>query len=314
MSLDEVKKRYKQFINIEVPEIWYPFSLLSLNVLVGGKGLRGGRIVQFLGDKSSGKSTLSLDIIKNAQEANKTGAIIDFERTYDPEYAGFLGLNTDDIILVKPDTAETGLDIAEQLIDSGVSVVVIDSIAAPITNSEREKDLNDSEKMAASAGLITRFLKRMIPKLDNSGSLLILINQNRANISSMSRKESKPFGAKAIQYLSSITLELARIKNGENESIVQVMVEKNKQGGIERRKAEITMDYGKGFDISGDILVLAIEQGLIDKRGAWLYYADKKAQGFDQAKTLFPIEQIKDRLMNATTGETQKLGVIDELE
>lgn len=297
MSLDEVKKRYKQFINIEVPEIWYTFSLLSLNLLVGGKGLRGGRIVQFLGNKSSGKSTLSLDIIKNAQEAGKLCAIIDFERTYDPDYARFLGLNTNDIILVKPDTAETGLDIAEQLIESGVSVVVIDSIAAPITNSEREKDLNDSEKMAASAGLITRFLKRMIPKLDNSGSLLILINQNRANISTMSRKETKPFGATAIQYLSSVTIELARIKNGEDESIVQVMTEKNKQGGIERRKAEITMEYGKGFDISGDILSLAIEHGIIDKKGSWFMFEDLKCQGIEQAKTAFPLDVIKERLI-----------------
>lgn len=313
MSLDEVRKRYKEFINIKVPDEWFVFSLLSLNLLVGGKGLRGGRIVQFLGNKSSGKSTLSLDIIKNAQQAGKVCAIIDFERTYDPEYARFLGLNTDDIILVKPDTAETGLDIAEQLIDSGVSVVVIDSIAAPITKSEKEKDLNDNEKMAASAGLITRFLKRMIPKLDNSGALLILINQNRANISSMSRKETKPFGAQAIQYLSSVTMELSRIKNGEDESIVQVMTEKNKQGGIERRKAEITMEYGKGFDIPGDIIALAIEQDLINKRGTWLYYGSEyKAQGFEQAKTLFPIESIRERLMN--TDITQKLGVTDELE
>lgn len=297
MSLDEVKKRYKQFINIEVPDEWFVFSLLSLNLLVGGKGLRGGRIVQFLGNKSSGKSTLALDIIKNAQQSGKLCAIIDFERTYDSEYARFLGLNIDDIILVKPDTAETGLDIAEQLVDSGVSVVVIDSIAAPITNSEREKDLTDNEKMAASAGLITRFLKRMIPKLDNSGALLILINQNRANISTMSRKETKPFGATAIQYLSSVTIELARIKNGEDESTVQIMTEKNKQGGIERRKAEIIMEYGKGFDISGDVLALAIERGIIDKKGSWLTFEDLRCQGIEQAKTAFPLDTIKERLI-----------------
>jgi recombination protein RecA len=314
MSLDEIKKRYKQFINIESPERWYKFSLLSLNRLVGGKGVRGGRILQLLGDKSSGKTTLALDLARDTQKQEEIAAIIDFERTYDPDYAEFLGVDTESLVLVKPDTAETGLAIAEELIDSGVMLVIIDSIAAPITNSEREKDLNDSEKMAASAGLITRFLKRMIPKLDNTGALLVLINQNRANISTMSRKEKKPFGALAIQYLSSTTLELARIKNGENESIVQVFVEKNKQGGIERLKAEITLAYGKGFDVFGDILLLALEQEIITKRGAWFYYGDMKAQGMEQAKLLFPIEEIRDRVMNTNTGLTQKLGAENELE
>lgn len=294
-ELDDLKKKYKDFINIETPETWFQFSLPSLNRLVG-KGIKGGTILQLLGDKSTGKTSLALDLVANAQK-EYTCAYIDFERTYDIEYARFLGVDTDSLILVKPDTAETGFMIAEKLIEADIKLIVIDSIAAPVSNNEIEKDVTDNERMAGTAGLITRFLKRMIPKLDNSGALLILINQNRANISTMSRKESKPFGARFIQYAASTTIELARIKNGDDESIVQAYTEKNKTGGKERSKCEIVMTYGKGFDVAVDVINLAIEFHLTERKGAWYNTSvngiDYKAQGMEQAKELFPIEQLK---------------------
>lgn len=296
-QLDDLKKQYKAFINPVVPETNFTFSLPSLNRLVGGS-VRGGRILQLLGDKSTGKTSLALDLVMNAQRDSKVCAYIDFERTYDQEYARFLGVDTDTLILVKPDTAETGFMIAEKLIEADVSLIVIDSIAAPVSNNEIEKDVTDNERMAGTAGLITRFLKRMIPKLDNSGALLVLINQNRANISTMSRKESKPFGARFIQYAASITIELSRIKNGDDESIVKAFTEKNKTGGKERSMCEVTMTYGMGFDVAIDVLLLALEMKLVDKKGNWWYSLDGtiKANGIEQAKSLFPIDYLKEQV------------------
>ena len=149
MTITDLAKEYKEFINTIAPIEWYQFSLISLNKIVGGKGIKGGRVIQLLGNKSSGKSSLALDLIANAQKNGKTCAYIDFECTYDSDYASFLGVNTDDLIVVNTDTAENGFMLCEKLVDSGVSLIVIDSIAAPVSKSELDKDLNDNDDVRA---------------------------------------------------------------------------------------------------------------------------------------------------------------------
>ena len=303
MTITDLAKEYKDFINTTAPIEWYQFSLISLNKIVGGKGIKGGRVIQLLGNKSSGKSSLALDLIANAQKNGKTCAYIDFECTYDSDYASFLGVNTDDLIVVNTDTAENGFMLCEKLVDSGVSLIVIDSIAAPVSKSELDKDLNDNEKMASTAGLITRFLKRMLPRLRNTGALLVVINQNRANISSMpNAKATKPFGASALQFAITLNIELVRIKNGEDETIVQCFTEKNKQGGKERSKCEIIMSYGEGFDVAHDVIINALELGILDKKGNTYYTTidevEYKAVGMKQAKEKLPIEKLREMICN----------------
>lgn len=311
MTLLDLAKEYKEFINTEAPIEWYQFSLISLNRLVGGSGIKGGRIIQLLGNKSSGKTSLALDLIANAQKDNKPCAYIDFECTLDLDYATFLGVDVEGILedgnpaltIVNPDTAENGFMLCEKLIDAGAKLIVIDSIAAPVSKSELDKDLNDNEKMASTAGLITRFLKRVIPKLRNSGALLVVINQNRANMSSMpNAKATKPFGASALQYLISVNIELVRTGNKEDFTIVQAFTEKNKQGGKERSKCDIIMQYGKGFDIAHDVVMLSLESGKIDKQKNTYYTTidgvEYKAVGIEQAKEKMPIEKLRELLCN----------------
>lgn len=299
-ALEKLLKEQKAFINRKLPETWYPFTLPSLNRMMDiegqNRGLRGGRMHQFIGAKSVGKTTLSLDILANAQRTGEQVAFIDFERTYDPYYASILGIDTDKMILVQTDTAEQGLDLAEDLVQAGVKAIVVDSIPAAVPKSELEKDMEDSATMAVSAGFLTRWSRRMIPILSNTGSICICINQFRANFSKMSPKETKPYGPLAFLHNISTSLEMRRIQNDDDESVVQCFVEKNKQGGKEREKVNIHMSYGQGIDYPYDVLTMALESDIIRKSGAWFYYGELKAQGMDNAKELFPIEEIRSKL------------------
>lgn len=298
MSIEDVLRKYKDIINTETPEYFYPFSLISLNQLVGDmRGLRGGRMYQFLGKESTGKTTLSLDIIANAQKNGHMCCYVDFERTFDNEYAEKLGINLNDLLIVRAQTAEDALTVVEELLKSGVMVVVIDSIPAAVPKIEADKDYNEAEKMASNAALVNRMCRRFVPLLSNSGAICIVINQYRANISTMSRKETKPFGAMILQYTVSLTLELARIKNEEDETQVQVTVGKSKIG-IERKRVVITLVYGSGLSYEEDVLTLALEHDIIQRKGAWFYYGDNKYQGMDNAIQNMPIEEIKERLLN----------------
>jgi recombination protein RecA len=163
-----------------------------------------------------------------------------------------------------------------------------------LPSSEVEKDYEDTEKMAVAAGFLTRALKRFITLADVYTATIIFINQFRANISTFARKESKPYGSRALQYAVSVSIELSRIKTEEQKTTIQAMIAKNKTGaGLEGAKVEYTIDYGKGFDIAGDTLTTALQYDIIQRKGTWWYYGDLKAQGLEQAKQLFPIDAIR---------------------
>lgn len=303
MSLD----KYKAFIkaaSATTETAHFPFSLLSLNLAVGDiRGVRSGRIMQLIGNPSSGKSTLALDLIANAQKAGIKCAYVDFERTFDPEYSKTLGVNLETLQMVKPDYAEQGLEITELLIkEANVQLVVIDSIPAAVPSVESEKGYDDAEKMAVAASYITRFCRRVIPIVDNYNALIVILNQYRANISTLARSESKPYGPRALGYASSLIVELVRVKNEDVKTIVQAKATKNKMAP-ERKMAEFTLVYGEGPDYKNDIIVLAEQYGIVTKRGAWYVYEDLKVQGVDLAKKQFPVDEIRAKILEEVTRE-----------
>lgn len=299
MSLEEIKKDYAKFINIKLPEIYYRTSLLSLNELIGGKGIKGGRFLQIIGYERVGKTTMAMDIIKNAQLDGHTAAFVDIERTFDPDYAATLGVDTDKLLMVYPETSEQAMQIIEALVKSGdVKIIVLDSVPAMLPSSELEKEYTDSEKMGSSALLLSRAIRRLTPILSNHGALLILINQWRANISTMAKSDKKPYGANALRYATGLKLELARVKNESGKATVQIVLEKSKQSGTEGGKIEVSLKHGYGFDVEDDILTLALQLGIVTMNGNSVYvYGDEKIRGRDKAKEQLPMQKIKNEVL-----------------
>lgn len=301
MPIGDILKQYKGMVNVERQETYIPFSSPTLNTLVGGKGVRSGRLIQLIGDKSSGKTTLALDLVRNAQKiVNDKGeprgvVYVDFERTYDPAYAAICGVDTDNLFVVTPPSTELGFEIVEEVAKAGAALIVIDSVPAAVPSIELEKEYTEEQKMAIGASIITRFCKRIVPVLDDHNVLLVVINQWRANFSTMSKRVVSPYGPKQLQYSSSLTIELTRIKNEDVRTTVQVVVEKSKQGK-EREKAEIIIGYAQGLDIAADIILNAIERGIVTQSGAWFKYGELRAQGMENAKSIFPIEELRSKL------------------
>lgn len=302
-AIDNVLKKFRDiatYADIEIPRDYYTFSAPSLtHVASGGQGLRGiqsGSIIEIAGAKSAGKSTISLDLIRNAQQQDKVCAILDYERSYSKQYAEQLGVDTSKLIWVRPDYAEQGLDITEEMIKAGVNLIVIDSVAMMLPKEDLEKTYDDSERMAAQAKLITRFINRVTMLADNNNALIVLLNQLRANISPMSRKESKHFGGYALAHGVRLSIELVRIQNKDTFTTVQAFVEKNKLGGAERLKTEFQIEYGKGIRADLDIIDCAIAAEIIQQRGAWLEYAGKKVAGKENATREFDLNAISKEL------------------
>lgn len=305
MSIQDVLKKYKDVINTEPPIYYFPFSAISLNRAIGDmRGLRGGRLYQIAGKESSGKTTLSLDLIKNAQEMGRMCVYIDFEHTFDELYAQKLGVDTNTLILVNPMTAETGFDIVEALAQNKIEdtdeyplLFVIDSIPAIVPKGETDKTYGDSQKVADSAGLITRFCKRIVPIIRNTGAIVVVINQLRANFSTMSKKETKLYGPFQLHHSTSIRLDLTRMFKEADRIPIDVTVAKNKLGA-EQQKTEIDLIYANGIDIKGDILKLAIEQEIIQVTGKGRFeYNGIKAHGEKQALANFPMDEIKEKVL-----------------
>ena len=311
MSIQSILSKYNDYLTTGEDElartiVYYPTSLLSLNVAIGDiRGIRGGRIVQLIADAGTGKTSLALDIVANAQKSNHACAMLDAERTYDPVYGAALGIDNSNFSIIKAPYAETGLEIVEYLIrDAGIKVVVIDSIPACLPKSEEEKDMNANEKMAASAGLWTRFCKRIVGPLADNDALLILINQWRSNLSPMARTDKKAYGAKQIEYSSGLTLQLQRVKTEQDNYRVSITVSKNKQGPL-GNKTDVTLTHGIGFRADIDLIEVAVEHGIVDKSGAWFYFDNKtyKGQGIENACKNLPLDTIRAALIEKLTKE-----------
>ena len=263
---------------------------LSLDVALGVGGVPRGRVVEIYGPESSGKTTLALHIIAEAQKAGGFAAFIDAEHAVDPDYSKKLGVKTEELLISQPDTGEQALEICETLVRSGaLHVIVIDSVAALVPRAELEGDMGDSH-MGLQARLMSQALRKLTGTVSRSNTTVIFINQIREKIGVVFGNPETTPGGRALKFYSSVRMEIRRIttiKDGGEMvgSRVRVKVVKNKVAPP-FKKSEFDIMYGQGISYVGDIIDLAVEGNIVEKTGAWYSYDDMKiGQGRENAKS-----------------------------
>ncbi len=262
---------------------------LSLDLALGIGGLPRGRVVEIYGPESSGKTTLTLQVIAEVQKLGGTAAFVDAEHALDPVYAGKLGVNVDDLLVSQPDTGEQALEITDMMVrSSAVDVVVIDSVAALTPKAEIEGDMGDSH-MGLHARLMSQALRKLTANIKRSNTLVIFINQIRMKIGVMFGNPETTTGGNALKFYASVRLDIRRIgaiKKGDeiigNETRVKVV--KNKVAPP-FKQAEFEILYGEGISRNGEIIDLGVKANIVDKAGAWYSYnGDRIGQGKDNAR------------------------------
>jgi recombination protein RecA len=262
---------------------------LTLDIALGIFGLPKGRIIEIYGPESSGKTTLSLHVLAEAQKKGGTCVFIDAEHALDPSYAKKLGVKIDDLILSQPDSGEQALEIADTLVRSAsVDVLVVDSVAALVPKAELEGDMGDSH-IGLQARLMSHALRKLTSSISKSNTMVIFINQIRMKIGVMFGNPETTTGGNALKFYASVRLDIrkgAAIKHNDvvvgNTTVVKVV--KNKMAPP-FRVAEFDVMYGKGISREGEIVDLAVKSGIIEKAGSWFSYkTDKIGQGKENAK------------------------------
>jgi recombination protein RecA len=266
-----------------------PTGSISLDLALGIGGLPRGRIVEIYGPESSGKTTLALHAIAEAQRTGGTAAFIDVEHALDPNYAAALGVDLDNLLVSQPDTGEQALDIAEMLTRSNaVDVIVVDSVAALVTKAELEGDMGDTH-VGLQARLMSQALRKLTSAISRSKAVMIFINQLREKIGVMFGSPETTSGGRALKFYASIRLDVRKletIKIGQDVvgARTRVKVVKNKVAPP-FRQAEFDITYGRGISKMGSILDVALEQNLVGKSGSWYTYGDQRiGQGRENAK------------------------------
>lgn len=253
---------------------------LGLDIALGIGGLPKGRIVEIYGPESSGKTTLTLSVIAEAQRMGATCAFVDAEHALDPDYAGKLGVNVDDLLVSQPDTGEQALEITDMLVRSNaVDVIIVDSVAALVPKAEIEGEMGDSH-VGLQARLMSQALRKITGNIKNANCLVIFINQIRMKIGVMFGSPETTTGGNALKFYASVRLDIRRIgavKEGEEVvgSETRVKVVKNKVSPP-FRQAEFQILYGKGIYRSGEVIDLGVQQGILEKSGAWYSYQGNK--------------------------------------
>ena len=262
---------------------------LSLDVALGVGGVPKGRIIELFGPESSGKTTLALHIVAEAQKAGGYAAFIDAEHAVDPEYSKRLGVDIKELLISQPDTGEQALEICETLVRSGaMSIIVVDSVAALVPRAELEGDMGDSH-MGLQARLMSQALRKLTGTVSRSNTTVLFINQIREKIGVMFGNPETTPGGRALKFYSSIRMDIRRVttlKDGGEMvgSRTRVKVIKNKVAPP-FKMTEFDIMYGKGISYEGDILDLAVKGNIIEKTGAWFSYEEVKiGQGRENAK------------------------------
>jgi len=275
--------------DVRAPIEVIPTGSIALDIALGIGGLPRGRVVEIYGPESSGKTTVALHAIANAQRSGGIAAFIDAEHALDPDYAQKLGVDTDALLVSQPDTGEQALEIADMLIRSGaLDIIVIDSVAALVPRAEIEGEMGDSH-VGLQARLMSQALRKLAGALNQSKTTAIFINQLREKIGVMFGSPETTSGGKALKFYASIRLDVRRIetlKDGQ-ESVgnrVRVKVVKNKMSPP-FRQAEMDLMFGRGISREGGLIDVGVEQGFVRKSGAWYTYdGDQLGQGKENAR------------------------------
>ncbi|HOM60211.1 MAG TPA: recombinase RecA [Anaerohalosphaeraceae bacterium] len=290
---------------------------LSLDLALGGSGVPRGRVIEFYGPESSGKTTLALHAIANAQKAGGVAAFIDAEHALDPTWARKLGVDISSLLISQPDTGEQALDIAEMLIKSNaVDIIVIDSVAALVPAAELQGEMGQSH-VGLQARLMSQALRKLTGAISKSKTCLIFINQIRMKIGVMFGNPETTPGGNALKFYASVRVDIRRVetlKNSKGEAIgnrVRARVVKNKLAAP-FKAAEFDILFDRGICAMGDLLDLAAECNVLTKSGAWYLYGDRKlGQGRDNAKLYLEqnpdfAEELKEKILAARgLAETQ---------
>ncbi|MFP4164625.1 MAG: recombinase RecA [Chitinispirillaceae bacterium] len=295
-------------LQVDVPTI--STGSISLDTALGVGGFPKGRIVEIYGPESSGKTTLALHAIANAQRKGGIAVLIDAEYAFDAAYAKALGVDIDNLLVSQPDTGEQALEIADTLVRSGaIDLIVVDSVAALVPAAEIEGEMGDSH-VGLQARLMSQALRKLTGLLSKSKTCLIFINQLRMKIGVMFGNPETTTGGNALKFYSSVRIDIRRIaaiKDGDSVTgnRTRAKVVKNKVAPP-FREAEFDIMYGKGISVEGDVLDMAVNQGIVDKSGVWFSYeGERLGQGKEKAREF--LKENKDILQAIETKVREKV-------